>query len=72
MAQGMFRLAGRKDLAARIRPILRRVLRKLDDQESPATGETDSAPGDVTGPANDAAPVADASTPSNEDTATAV
>ncbi len=28
-AQGMFRLAGRDDLAARFRPILRRVLRRL-------------------------------------------
>jgi hypothetical protein len=54
MAQGMFRLAGRNDLAVRFRPILRRVLRKLDEQESPAAGETDSAPGDVTGPAGDA------------------
>ncbi len=34
MAQGMFRLAGRSDLATRIRPILRRVLRKLDDQKA--------------------------------------
>ena len=29
-AQGMFRLAGRDDLAARFRPILRRVLRRLN------------------------------------------
>ena len=34
MAQGMFRLAGRNDLGLRIRPILRRVLRNLDDQEA--------------------------------------
>ena len=37
MAQGMFRLAGRADLGVRIRPILRRVLRKLEDQEAKET-----------------------------------
>ncbi len=59
MAQGMFRLAGRNDLGVRIRPILRRVLRKLEDQETkeaeaeaeanaeadvPETGSTSDAP----------------------------
>ena len=34
LIQGMFRLAGRNDLGTRIRPILSRVLRKLDDQEA--------------------------------------
>ncbi len=34
MAQGMFRLAGRNDLGVRIRPVLQRVLRKLEDQEA--------------------------------------
>ncbi len=43
LAQGMFRLAGRNDLALRIRPILRRVLRKLDDQEAAEQAEGDQA-----------------------------
>ncbi len=50
MTQGMFRLAGRGDLASRIRPTLQRVLRKLDDQEAeeaagaePETGQTTEA-----------------------------
>ena len=39
-AQGMFRLAGRDDLAARFRPILRRVLRRLNKaQEEEAQAE---------------------------------
>ncbi len=42
MAQGMFRLAGRSDLAKRIRPILQRVLRKLEDQEAAEAAETES------------------------------
>ncbi len=42
MAQGMFRLAGRSDLAARIRPILQRVLRKLEDQEAKEAADTES------------------------------
>ncbi len=33
-AQGMFRLAGRDDLAARFRPILRRVLRRLNKAQA--------------------------------------
>ncbi len=51
MAQGMFRLAGRGDLAARIRPILQRVLRKLDDQkakeEAEAGADADATPEDA-------------------------
>ncbi len=46
MAQGMFRLAGRSDLASRIRPILQRVIRKLEDQEAKEDAEaaTEAAP----------------------------
>ncbi len=43
LAQGMFRLAGRNDLAVRIRPILRRVLRKLEDQEAKEQAEAEAA-----------------------------
>ena len=42
MTQGMFRLAGRSDLASRIRPILQRVLRKLDDQEARENAEAET------------------------------
>jgi hypothetical protein len=49
-------------LGLRIRPILRRVLRTLDDQESPADGENDAAPGDV------ARPVTVGETPSSDAT----
>ncbi len=51
MAQGMFRLAGRDDLARRFRPALKRILRKLDDaqdqeQTAPedAAGQTEAEP----------------------------
>ncbi len=55
MTQGMFRLAGRDDLARRIRPVLQRVLRKLDDQEArEQAGDDDGAgidgPAEVDGP----------------------
>ncbi len=45
MAQGMFRLAGRNDLGTRIRPILKRVIRKLEDQgaKEDAEAEADAA-----------------------------
>ncbi len=43
MAQGMFRLAGRNDLGLRIRPILSRVLRKLEDQEAKEKAEATEA-----------------------------
>ncbi len=43
MAQGMFRLAGRDDLARRFRPALKRILRKLDD----AQGQEKAAPEDA-------------------------
>ncbi|MEM7353499.1 MAG: hypothetical protein AAF657_22065 [Acidobacteriota bacterium] len=43
MAQGMFRLAGRADLAQRFRPTLQRVLRRL--KARPAEGEAGAAPG---------------------------
>ncbi len=42
LAQGMFRLAGRDDLGKRIRPILRRVLRKLEDQEAKEKAEAEA------------------------------
>ena len=45
-AQGMFRLAGRDDLANRFRPILRRVLRRLDKaQAEEAKAEAATAEG---------------------------
>ncbi|MCP3964489.1 MAG: hypothetical protein GY719_42215 [bacterium] len=39
MAQGIFRLAGRDDLAARFRPVLQRVIRKLKEQEAKEAAE---------------------------------
>jgi hypothetical protein len=42
------------------------VLRKLDDQDSPAAGETDPVSGDVAGPAGDATPVDAGDTASSE------
>ncbi len=63
MAQGMFRLAGRDDLARRIRPILRRVLRKLEDQkakEAEEAGEAgDGAEGNEAEPETAEAPAAE-------------
>ncbi|MCP3964535.1 MAG: hypothetical protein GY719_42445 [bacterium] len=46
MAQGMFRLAGRGDLAARFRPVIQRVIRKLEEQEAKeaAEAQADAAP----------------------------
>ncbi|MCP3956971.1 MAG: hypothetical protein GY719_03875 [bacterium] len=46
MAQGIFRLAGRDDLAARFRPVLQRVIRKLEEQEAKeaAEAQADAAP----------------------------
>ncbi len=48
MTQGMFRLAGRHDLAARFRPVLQRVIRKLKatDPEAAAEAEADAPEGE--------------------------
>ncbi len=48
IAQGMFRLAGRDDLAGRIQPILSRVLPKLEDQEAEEAAETEVAAAEAT------------------------
>ncbi len=46
MAQGIFRLAGREELADRFRPILRRITRRLkkDDEASESGSEASSEP----------------------------
>ena len=62
MAQGMFRLAGREDLALRIRPILRRVLRKLDDQEAKEKAEAEASDNDES-PAGGEAETGEAAAP---------
>ncbi len=46
--QGMFRLPGRDDLGRRTRPILRRVLRKLEDQEAKEKAEAEAAETEAT------------------------
>ena len=43
-AQGMFRLAGREDLAGRFRPLLKRATRRKQQEETEeAAGSTESA-----------------------------
>ncbi len=54
MAQGMFRLAGRDDLARRFRPSLKRILRKLDE----APSEEGSTPEEAAGQTGTAEPAA--------------
>ncbi len=69
LVQGMFRLAGRNDLGVRMRPILSRVLRKLDDQEakerSEGTESSEAAEAEATDGAESATPEA-AETPEAE------
>ena len=67
MAQGMFRLAGRSDLALRIRPILRRVLRKLEDQEAKEAEDAGDAGTGAEGAEDRAAPEAETAVAASED-----
>ena len=50
MAQGMFRLVGRDDLAERFRPALRRIVRRIKKAEAQAAA-AQAAGADTTGSA---------------------
>ncbi len=53
-AQGMFRPAGRDDLAERFRPLPQRVTRKVRETEGETAGQTEAAASAASGEAESA------------------